>query len=234
MSRLIIKGLIGGAVQVAIYAAALLIPAGIVHGGTWYWPRALLFFLLYAIALEASVVVMAIAAPNSLAARLTPPATEAQPMADRVATLLLVLATLGWFAFVAVDVFDLKLLPPPSWGVSLAGAVVSFAGFIVAVTAIHQNAFAIPIVEDQSARAQVVITSGLYAYVRHPMYLGILIFHAGLALWLGSYAALLAVGVMVLMLRIRIGIEETTLRQTLPEYPQYITRVPARLVPGIW
>jgi protein-S-isoprenylcysteine O-methyltransferase Ste14 len=234
MSRLIVQGLIGGALQVAIYAAALLIAAGVVHGGTWYWPRALLFILVYTILLEGSVVVMAIAAPNSLAARLTPPATKAQPTADRVATLLLVIATLGWFAFVAIDVFNLKLLPPPSFDVSLAGAVISLAGFIVLITAIHQNAFAIPIVEDQSARAQVVITSGLYAHVRHPMYLGIVIFHAGLALWLGSYAGLIAVGVIVVVLRIRIGVEETTLRQTLPEYPQYITRVPARLVPGIW
>lgn len=234
MARLLAKGLVGGVLQVALYAAALLVPAGLVRGGTWYWPRALLFLGLYALALELSVVAMAVAAPASLAARLSAPASKQQPLADRVATAFLVVSTLGWFAFVAVDVFDLKLFPPPSPAVSACGAVLAAAGFGVIITAIYQNAFAIPIVEDQSSRAQVLAEAGLYARVRHPMYLGILAFHAGLALWLESYASLLTLMVLLLALLARIGVEETTLRRTLPDYTGYMTRVPCRLVPGVW
>jgi len=234
MAKLIIKGLIGGLVQLALFGVALLVPAGLVSGGTWYWMRGLIFLGLYGVALEASVVALALVAPASLAARLSAPASGKQPAADRVATAALVLATLAWLAFVPIDVFHLKLLPPPSLEVSLLGAALSAVGFAITIGAIYQNSYAIPIVEDQSDRAQVLVDTGLYARVRHPFYLGLLLFYGGLALWLASYASLLALVVVLLALVARIGIEETTLRKTLPEYSMYVKRVPYRLVPLVW
>ena len=234
MPQLILKGLIGGLVQLALFAVALLVPAGLVSGGTWYWPRALVFLGLYGVALEASIVTLAMVAPASLAARLSAPASKKQPAADRVATAFLVLATLAWFVFLPIDVFHLKLLPPPSLGVSLVGAALSLAGFAILMAAIYQNSYAIPIVEDQSDRAQRLVDTGLYARVRHPFYLGLLLFYAGVALWLGSYASLVTLVVVLAALLARIGVEETTLRQTLPGYSAYVTRVPYRLVPLVW
>ncbi len=234
MMKLIIRGLIGGLFQLALYAVALLVPAGLVSGGTWYWPRALIFLGLYGIGLAALVVTLTVVAPASLAARLTAPASVNQPQADRVATAFLVLSTLAWFAFVPIDVFYLKLLPPPSFSVALGGAAVALAGFAVISAAIYQNSFAIPIVEDQSDRAQALVDRGLYARVRHPMYLGILLFHAGVALWLGSYASLLTLTAILLALLARIVVEETTLQATLPDYRAYVARVPYRLVPLVW
>lgn len=234
MLKLIIKGLVGGLFQLALFAVALVIPAGLVRGGTWYWPRAIIFLGLYGVVLEAAVVTLALVAPASLAARLSPPASKKQPVADRVATAFLVIATLGWFVFVAVDVFDLKLLAAPSLRVSLGGAILSLAGFAIILAVIYQNSFAIPIVEDQSDRAQVLVDSGLYARLRHPMYLGILLFHAGLALWLESYASLVTLLVILLALLARIVVEEMTLQKTLPAYSAYVARVPYRLVPLVW
>ena len=213
---------------------ALLVPAGLVPGGTWYWPRGLIFLGLYGVVLEAAVVTLAVAAPASLAARLTAPASKQQPAADRLATAFLVLATLGWFVFVPLDVFDLKLLPAPPLAVSLGGAAVSLAGFAIILAAIYQNSFAIPIVADQSDRSQVLVDTGLYARMRHPMYLGIFLFHAGLALWLGSFASLVTLLVILLALLARIVVEEETLRKTLPDYGAYAARVPYRLVPLVW
>jgi hypothetical protein len=66
MLKLIMKGLIGGLVQLALFGLALVIPAGLVSGGTWYWRRGL-----------------------------SAPASKKQPVADRVATGLLVLSTLA-------------------------------------------------------------------------------------------------------------------------------------------
>lgn len=231
---LIIKALIGGLLQLVLYAVALLVPAGLVPGGTWCWPRALVFLGLYAIALETSVVILGLVAPASLAARLRAPVSKRQPRADRIATTFVVLATLGWLAFVPVDAFALKVFPSPPFDLSIAGAVLALAGFAITIAVIYQNAFAIPIVEDQSARAQVLVQTGLYARVRHPMYLGILVFHAGLALWLGSYASLLTLVVLLLALVFRIRVEEQTLRKTLPGYGSYMTRVRRRLIPGVW
>lgn len=234
MVKLIMKGLIGGLVQLALFGVALVVPAGLVSGGTWYWPRALGFLGLYGVVLEASVVTLAVVAPASLAARLSAPASTRQPPADRVATAFLVLATLTWFVFVPIDVFHLRLLPSPSLAVSLVGAALSLAGFAIIMTAIYQNSYAIPIVEDQSDRAQRLVDTGLYARVRHPFYLGLLLFYAGLALWLKSYASLLTLFVVLLALLARIVVEEATLRRTLPGYSAYVARVPYRLVPRVW
>jgi protein-S-isoprenylcysteine O-methyltransferase Ste14 len=131
-------------------------------------------------------------------------------------------------------VFHLKLLPPPSLDVSLLGAALSLVGFAIIMAAIYQNSYAIPIVEDQSDRAQVLVDTGLYARVRHPFYLGLLLFYAGVALWLESYASLLTLFVVLLALLARILVEETTLRKTLPDYSMYMKRVPYRLVPLVW
>ena len=234
MLKLIMKGLIGGLVQVALFGVALLVPAGLVPGGTWYWPRGLIFLGLYGFVLESSVVTLALVAPASLAARLSPPALKKQPVADRVATAFLVLSTLAWFVFVPLDVFHLKLLPPPSFEVSVVGAALSLAGFAIIMAAIYQNSYAIPIVEDQSDRAQKLVDTGLYARVRHPFYLGLLLFYAGVALWLQSYASLLGLIVVLLALLARIVVEEKTLWKTLPDYSTYVSRVPYRLVPLVW
>ena len=56
----------------------------------------------------------------------------------------------------------------------------------------------------------------------------------GLALWLGNYAAALALPVVLASLVVRIHVEERHLRDTLPGYAEYMRRVRYRLVPGVW
>ena len=47
-------------------------------------------------------------------------------------------------------------------------------GFVVVAKAQNQNDFIEPVVEIQTDRGHKIIDSGLYAYVRHPMYSGFL------------------------------------------------------------
>jgi protein-S-isoprenylcysteine O-methyltransferase Ste14 len=51
----------------------------------------------------------------------------------------------------------------------------------------RENSFAAPVVKVQAARHHRVISSGPYAFVRHPMYSGIMLFFAGVPLLLGSW-----------------------------------------------
>ena len=62
---LILRGLIGGLFQVALFGFLLLVPAGVVPGGTWYWPRALLFLGVYGGVMVVCIAVLAIKAPAS-------------------------------------------------------------------------------------------------------------------------------------------------------------------------
>ena len=226
---LILRGLVGGALQWALLASLLLIPAG-----TWDWPRAVQFLVSYGVVLGAAIVWLAVAAPSSLEARLEPAISRKQPVADRVATAFIALAVCGWFVFIPFDVFRLQLLPAPPFYVSAIGAVLGFSGFGIILLALYQNAFATPVVRDQSERGHTLIDVGLYGSVRHPFYTGFLVALSGLALWLGSYAAVLGVIVVLLSLLLRIHVEEKTLRETLPGYAEYMERVTYRLVPGVW
>jgi protein-S-isoprenylcysteine O-methyltransferase Ste14 len=226
---LVLRGLIGGLFQVVLFAALLLVPAG-----TWHWPRAIHFLIVYGIVNSVSIVALARLAPASLEARLTAPSAKSQPMADRVVTVFIIVSLLAWLAFIPIDVFRLRLLPLPPVEVSVIGVVLSLAGYVVIWTTLFQNAFAAPIVKDQSERGQVLIDTGLYGRVRHPFYLGILLFFLGLALWLESYASVLTLLLPFVFLVARIIVEEKTLRETLPGYADYTRRVRYRLVPFVW
>jgi len=226
---LVFRGLIGGLFQVLVLAVLLLLPAG-----TWQWTRAIQFLLVYGLANSISIVTLARLAPASLEARLTSPSSKSQPAADRVVTPLLIISLLAWFAFIPIDVFRLHLLPAPPVWLSVLGAVLSLVGYAVMWTSLFQNAFAAPIVKDQSERGHVLIDTGLYGRVRHPFYLGILLFLLGLALWLESYASGLALLLPLVMLVARIMVEERTLRETLDGYADYTKRVRFRLVPFVW
>jgi protein-S-isoprenylcysteine O-methyltransferase Ste14 len=56
-----------------------------------------------------------------------------------------------------------------------------------AVWVFRENSFAAPVVKVRAARHHRVISSGPYAFVRHPMYSGIMLFFAGVPLLLGSW-----------------------------------------------
>ena len=62
---LVAKGLVRGLFQLALFATFLLVPAAFVPGGTWYWPRALVFLGVYGVILAASTVALAVMAPAS-------------------------------------------------------------------------------------------------------------------------------------------------------------------------
>lgn len=226
---MVVKGLLGGLFQIMLFSLLLLIPAG-----TWHWPRALIFLGAYGFLVIVSIIALARWAPASLQARLQPPVAKSQPVADRVVSLLLILSICAWFLFIPIDVFHLRLLPSPHFNISILGATLFLAGFGLLLTALFQNAFATPIVKDQSDRGHVLIDTGLYKRIRHPFYLGMLLLMAGIALWLESYASILTLPVVLVFLIARTFVEEKTLQETLPGYVAYMARVRYRLIPFIW
>ena len=80
-------------------------------------------------------------------------------------------------------------------------------------------------------RGQRVISTGPYAFVRHPMYFGGAFYFIGAALLLGSWwGVIFAFG----LLCIRIPIEEKVLRAGLVGYDEYAAHVRYRLIPHVW
>ena len=82
-------------------------------------------------------------------------------------------------------------------------------GFVIIVMSMLQNEYAAPTVHIQEAAGHKLADGGIYGHVRHPMYLGFLLFTAGTTLWLGSIAATLFATISLIATTIyRIGVEE--------------------------
>jgi protein-S-isoprenylcysteine O-methyltransferase Ste14 len=216
-------------------AAVLVVTPGLIEG-IWAWPTAWVFLALFGSWSAFASGVLAVLRPASFRVRQQSwlrPVKKNQPLIDAVGLLAYAVFMLCWFALIPLDVFRLKLLPAPSTVVQIVGAVAVICGLSIAYVAIGQNRFAAPTIHDQSAEAQQVIQSGLYGVVRHPFYAGMLLVYPGTAMWLGSYAAMIAsVGFLVMTLA-RIVIEERYLREHLPGYGAYSERVRARLIPAL-
>ena len=106
------------------------------------------------------------------------------------------------------------------------------SGFIMWV--MRENSFAAPVVKVQTERGHRVVSTGPYAFVRHPIYSGALLFFVGAALLLGSWWGLAMSLLFAVLFAIRSGIEERALIAGLPGYADYAARVRYRLVPGVW
>lgn len=78
-----------------------------------------------------------------------------------------------------------------------------------------------------------LITSGPYRYIRHPMYLSILIFFLPPALFQPSFSVLLTYGLLAFTLVIKLHYEERLLRQALSSYSHYQARS-KKLIPFIY
>jgi protein-S-isoprenylcysteine O-methyltransferase Ste14 len=86
----------------------------------------------------------------------------------------------------------------------------------------------------QTFEDQKVISTGLYARVRHPMYVGVLIMVIGVPLALGSWWGLAIIALTLPVLIWRILDEEELLKKDLPGYTEYAQKVRYRLVPYLW
>jgi protein-S-isoprenylcysteine O-methyltransferase Ste14 len=171
--------------------------------------------------------------PGLLKERLKPPVQKDQPLADKLVLIPILLFIFGGMGFMAADAarWHWSMMPP---AVQWAGCGLLLVALLFIHWVMRTNSFAAPVVKIQKERGQAVITTGPYAIVRHPMYLGALFYMAATSLVLGSWWGLVTVPFLALLFGIRIGVEEQTLRMGLDGYDDYARRVRWRLVPFIW
>ena len=122
----------------------------------------------------------------------------------------------------------------PIW-LQAAAFVVTVAGWVLALWAMRVNRFFSSVARIQSDRGQHVITSGPYAFVRHPGYLAGFAMLVASGLSLGSWLATAALLILCIPgLIYRAVTEDRMLQAELPGYPDYAARVRWRIVPGVW
>ena len=150
---------------------------------------------------------------------------------------LLILYTIQMLWAAALFVAGLEMRFGWSDNVPLAipaiASIVFLAGFSFSIWAMNSNPFFSTIVRLQGD-SHTVAVSGPYCYVRHPGYVGMIIYMAAQPLMLGSYLALIPTVIIVLLFILRTGLEDRTLRGELPGYIEYAGRVTYRLLAWVW
>ena len=213
---------------VVIAMGALLFAAA----GSLDWPAAWVMLIVSAILGPACGLWLAKTDPALLAERMRPTFQANQPAADKIFMLIFFLALLLWLVAIGLDrranASDVPLL------LQVLGLAMYLLSIAFIMWVFRENSFAAPVVKVQAARHQRVISSGPYAFVRHPMYSGIMLYFLGIPLLLGSWWGVAIAPVFAILFAIRARIEERALVEGLPDYADYAERVRYRLVPGLW
>ena len=116
----------------------------------------------------------------------------------------------------------------------IAALTVCVSGYALVVWATASNASFSQIVRIQSERGHTVASGGPYQAVRHPAYLGAILFELAVPVLLASWWALVLSCLSVSLLILRTAVEDRSLQAELSGYADYTRRVAYRLLPGLW
>lgn len=201
--------------------------------GNWRWVEGWIFGVCWASLVAAIFLWLYYMDPALFAERLRRPGSGGESRGD-VALLIAVKAGLiAWTVLSAIDV-RLGWMPRlPLW-CEVCGGILLLVGSFFMFRALADNTFASQLVRIQTERSQRVIDTGVYGFVRHPMYFGATLWFVGGALLLGSVCGLLVALAIVGFLILRIFGEEKLLTHNLAGYRDYMQKVRYRLVPHVW
>jgi protein-S-isoprenylcysteine O-methyltransferase Ste14 len=168
--------------------------------------------------------------PSLLAERLS---VHYQAPWDKALVAALIVSSIGSFVLMGFDAVRFHWSEVPL-SVRVLGAFLILLSIYFNYLVFRENTFAAPAVRIQTERGHRVVSTGPYAYVRHPMYTGVVFFYIGVPLLLGSWYGLAAAMFSLYILAARVVLEERTLMAELAGYREYVERVRYRLITGIW
>ena len=152
---------------------------------------------------------------------------------DKTLLSIIGLITLAKYIIAGLDIRHGWSTAIPVW-IHVVALFMSAAGYALSTWSMVENAFFSMIIRFQEDREHAVCDTGPYRIVRHPAYIGTIIFEVMAPLALGSWWSLIP-GVLTAILTVmRTSLEDKTLLAELPGYPEYTERTRFRLVPGMW
>lgn len=114
----------------------------------------------------------------------------------------------------------------------ISSNIIVLASYIFIFYVFKKNSYASTVIQVENE--QNVISSGPYALVRHPMYLGMVIMSLFMPIALGSYISIIPMIFIIPITIIRIKNEEEMLLKNLNGYKAYCSKIKYRLIPFIW
>ena len=220
-----------------IYAAItiLIFPVLILTlSGDWLWLEGWIFSIWFVALCITSYMYLYIKDPALLMERYQSPGTSNQKIWDKYIVYGIMIGFTALFVITPLDARRFGwTLYFPLW-LKVVGGIELIFSFFFMFRSFTDNTFLSPLVRIQSDRKQQVITTGVYGFVRHPMYLGAIFLFPGAPMLMGSKYGILIGVAMILLLAGRIIGEEKVLVIELEGYEHYRKKVKYRLFPFIW
>lgn len=220
--KLLVKTLVRFILGVVICAVLLFAPVG-----TLNYPNAWLFLALLFIPIFLEGVILFIKNPDLLEKRMN--LKEKQKVQKKVVGFTALIFILG-FVVTSLD-FKYGWSEMTKYEIIEASILFLF-GYGMYMEVIRENKFLSRTIEVQEE--QKVIDTGLYAMVRHPMYLASILMFLAMPLVLGSKIGFLIFALYPFALVKRIKNEEEVLEKELDGYTEYKKKVKYRLIPYVW
>ena len=219
------KALLGSAWLLLVLWMLLFIPAGSLH----FW-QAWVFWALFSVSVLLITMYFLRRDPALIERRLRAgPSAEKQTSQKIIQALASLFFVLGFVVAALDHRFHWSDVPPL---LCIVGDLFVVIGFAVVFLAFRENTFASAVIEVN--QGQRVVSTGVYRFVRHPMYSGAILMQAFTPFALGSFWALLSVPLMLLIIVWRLVNEEKFLESHLSEYDAYRRNTSHRLIPFVW
>ncbi len=205
-----------------LVALLLFLPAG-----TLAYPGGLLFLCLLFIPMLLLGILMLARARDLLRKRLD---VKEKQGTQKGVVAVMGLVFLSGFILAGLDFrFGWSKVPLP---VVIVASVLFLVGYALYAEVMRENAYLSRTIKVEEG--QTVISTGLYAVVRHPMYTASTVMFLALPLVLGSWYALIPFALYPAIMVVRIRGEEKLLTAELSGYEEYTRKVRYRLIPFIW
>lgn len=218
-----------GAVVISFVVTALIL---FLSAGTVLWPAGWIFLiLLHGFPLVTNALLLK-SHPGVLQERLSFSQPH-QKAWDKVFLSLLGLSYLAWLVLMPLDAVRFHWSQVPLL-LQVVGALALLGSFPLMYQTFRENAFLSPTVRIQQEREQTVVSTGLYHYVRHPLYASAIPLFLGPPLLLSSWYGFVLSLVMIAAVAVRAVLEEQVLREELPGYEAYMAQVKYRFIPHVW
>jgi protein-S-isoprenylcysteine O-methyltransferase Ste14 len=220
------KKALGGLLRLFVsLAAALFLPAWTLH----YWQAWIFLAVFFGSILPITIYLMKYD-PNLLEGRITAGPAAEKEKSQKIIQFVMSIVFIATCVLPAIDHrFGWSAVPLDAVA---AGDILVALGLLIVFLVFKENTFASGSIKVHAA--QRVVSTGPYAFVRHPMYFGALVMLLGMPLSLGSWWGLLAIVPMTAGIVWRLLNEEKLLAKNLPGYSEYRNIVAHRLLPFVW
>lgn len=226
-SRLVTRWLIREIMGVIMVAVMLFWSAG-----RWNWGWGWALVAVYALWVAANAILLIPRQPELLAERAQRNLAGMKSW-DKILISIIGLSTLVKYILAGLDIRYGWSAPLPLW-LHVLALLISAFGYALGTRAMVENAYFSLVVRIQDDRGHQVCKTGPYKLVRHPGYLGTLLFEFFVPILLGSWWALIPGALTSLLTVVRTSFEDNALQEELPGYVEFSQETRFRLVPGIW